>query len=366
MKTNNITESIRVVVADDSPAICRLLRQYLESDPAVKVVKTVQNGKNAMKAVQDLRPDVLTLDLNMPVLNGFETLKHIMAEHPIAVVLISGVSKEAAQITQHGLELGAVDFILKYEPGLTISPDSLRREIIAKVKAAAKVKLIRPIASHDELVNNERPLDFNRPSIRMPEHPSAEWANNISGLVVIGASAGGPVALKDLLSSLRIDFSFPLVIVQHMPEGFTAVLASQFNRQFSFPVREAVHGDYLSPGTVMIAPGNRHFLICSDGATQTSLTPAVNGHRPSIDVTMQSAAQIFGSYTTGVLLSGMGIDGIQGLLAIKQKCGTTFAQSRETCVIDTMPYTAIKKGIVQRVGSPTDIAHWLTEGLPQN
>jgi two-component system chemotaxis response regulator CheB len=156
-------------------------------------------------------------------------------------------------------------------------------------------------------------------------------------------------------------FSFPLVIVQHMPEGFTTILADQFNRMFPFPVWEARDGEPLYPRTVVIAPGNRHLLIRPDGIIQTTMTPPIKGHRPSIDVTMQSAAHVFGSHASGVILSGMGDDGSRGLLAIRNNCGNTFAQSRETCVIDTMPGSAIEKGIVQRVGSPADIGQWLCE-----
>ena len=145
-----------------------------------------------------------------------------------------------------------------------------------------------------------------------------------------------------------------------MPEMFTTILANQLNQLFSFSVKEAAQGDRLGPGVIWVAPGNRHLLICPDRRINITITPAVNGYRPSIDVTMQSAAQIFGRYATGILLSGMGTDGTKGMEAIKQNCGTTYAQSKETCVIDTMPYTATQKGVVQHVGSPTDIAHWLT------
>jgi len=356
-KKNIVSNSIHVVVADDSLFICRLLTQYLESEPTIKVIKTVQNGKAAMDAIRKHKPDVLTLDLTMPVLNGLEALKRIMAECPTAVLLISGISKQAARMTKAGLSLGAVDFILKYSPGKTISPDTLRREIIAKVKAAARVKLIRSIPTIGSR------LEIHKRAI-FPSAARSRYAvyRGISRLVVIGASTGGPLALKDLLSSLKEDFSFSIVIVQHMPKGFTAILAEQFDRLFSFPVSEARNREYLSSGTVLVAPADRHLLINSNGIVRITMTAEVNGHRPSIDVAMQSAAQTFGSDTAGVLLSGMGIDGIQGLTAIKHNCGATFAQSKETCVIDTMPYGAIKQGIVERVGSPAEIGGWLTEG----
>ena len=366
MTRSIISEFTRVVVADDSPFICRLLTQYLESDPLVKVVMTVQNGRDALNAVRDLKPDVLTLDLNMPILNGFGALKKIMFEYPISVVLISGISKKAAQMTKYGLELGAVDYILKYIPGKTVPPDCLRSEIIAKVKAASMVKAIRPnLSAYTKSYN--KPLSEQKPAVLGPDTTRISAARcKLSHLIVIGASTGGPLAIKELLLFLNSDFFFPIVIVQHMPDRFTAILAYHLNQQFSFCVREAFQGEYLAPGVILIAPGNRHLIICPDRSINLSMKPAVNGYRPSIDVTMESAARVYDLHVTGILLSGMGTDGAKGLAAIKQNYGTTYAQSRESCVIDVMPYTAIKKGVVQQVGSPADIARWLNEEFERN
>jgi two-component system chemotaxis response regulator CheB len=347
-------EWIRVVVADDSPFICRLLKHYLESDPSITVVKTAFNGRDAVDSVKAVRPDVVTLDLDMPVMSGIDALRQIMVECPTAVVLISGLGKQAAQMTTRGLSLGAVDFILKYSPGVTIPADSINREIVAKVKAAAQVKVIRSIPSMEARFNG-----FSKPLILEPPKTELLLERGERRLVIVGASTGGPLALKDLLASLRNDFSFALIVVQHMPEGFTATLAAQFNRLFSFSVREASQGEFLSPGSVLVTPGDRHLLVRPDGSLLISLAAKINGSRPSIDATMQSAAQVFGSDVTGVILSGMGMDGTEGLLSIRRNGGTVYAQSKETCVIDTMPKTAIRKGIVHRVGSPKEIGRWL-------
>lgn len=366
MKRSTESNFTRVVVADDSPFICRLLTQYLESDPLVKVVATVQNGKDALEAVRDLKPDVLTLDLNMPVLNGFGALKKIMVEYPTSVVLISGVSKKASQMTKYGLDLGAVDYILKYIPGETLPPDCLQSEIISKVKAAAMVKAIKPnLSAYMDLGNTT--LTDKKPTFPGSDTVRASAEDReLSNLIVIGASTGGPLAIKGLLLFLSSDFFFPIVIVQHMPERFTAILANQLNQQFSFCVREASHGEYLAPGIILVAPGGRHLLICPDRSVNLTMTPAVNGYRPSIDVAMESAARVYGLHATGILLSGMGTDGTNGLAAIKRKNGVTYAQSKETCVIDVMPCAAVKEGVVQQVGSPADIAHWLNEGFKRN
>jgi len=355
---------IRVGVADDSPFICRLLTQYLESDPDIKVIGVAGNGKEAVDIVRKQKPDVLTLDLNMPVLDGLGALGQIMAQYPMPVLLITGVSKKAAQMTEKGLALGATDFIFKYSGDAAIPPESLRREIIAKVKAGARVKVIR----HIPRISSG--LGIRGSGLKVRDSGFGERGprdeERISKLTVIGASTGGPLALKELLISVGqskkfADNPFPIVIVQHMPQRFTKILAAQFDRFFPFPVKEAEDGDSLIPGTVLIAPGNRHLLIHSNGAVHTTMTPEINGHRPSIDVTMQSAAQVFASCTRGVVLSGMGDDGTKGLWAIKNNCGNTFAQSGETCVIDTMPHSAVRKEVAERVGSPSEIGKWLSD-----
>ncbi len=355
------TFMVRAVVADDSPFVCRLLTQYLESDPDIRVVQTAHDGAQAIEATRRLKPDVLTLDLNMPVLNGLEALKRIMTERPTPAVLISGVSRAAAERTRQGFALGAVDFVLKYSPGAATPPEAVRREIVAKVKAAARVKVIRsipPMAGRFPLVNRRPRAETDALRGRPPRQ--------VPHLVAVGASTGGPLALKALLTSLRPGFPFALVIVQHMPEGFISILANQFDRMFPFPVREALDGAPLTEGTVLIAPGGRHLLVAQDGRVNVVGGPEINGQRPSIDVTMQSAAQAFGNYATGVILSGMGRDGVQGMTAIRNNRGATFAQSRTTCVVDSMPAAVIDLGIVQGVGSPYEIGRWISRGLMKN
>jgi len=276
------------------------------------------------------------------------------------VVLISGVSKEAARMTEKGLSLGAVDFILKYSPDAAVPPEALRKEIIAKVKAAARIKVIRSIPSMDARFRKKTPdgADHRLPE-PVPEAAPPVPPGRAPNLVVVGASTGGPLALKELLTQLGGNFPFSMIIVQHMTEKFTAILAEQFNNLFPFPVREAADGDRLTPGTVLVAPGDRHLLVLPDGTVQISTTREINGHRPSIDVAMQSAAQAFGERTAGVILSGMGNDGAQGMLAIRHNCGATYAQSGETCVIDSMPKSAMDKDVIDRVGTPAQIGRWL-------
>lgn len=350
------TQPIRVIVADDSPFICRLLTRHLESGPGIRVVATANDGKEAVEAVRKHRPDVLTLDIDMPVLSGIDALRIIMTDCPTAVILISGLSRQGARLTEEGLALGALDFILKYSSDHATEPDAVRKEIVAKVKAAARVKVIRSIPSMaTRVVTARKSAAVEMWRLEMPTY------RDPFRLVVVGASTGGPLALRELLSALERDFPFAIVVVQHMPPGFTATMAAHFDRLFPFSVREAGRGDWLRPGAVLVAPGDRHFLMDSKGRVLFRAAAGRRGYIPSIDVTMQSAAERLGRYATGVLLSGMGGDGVQGLKEILSHGGQTFAQSRETCVIDGMPAAAIARGVAHRVGSPAQIAGWLNE-----
>jgi two-component system chemotaxis response regulator CheB len=382
-----MTGPIRVVVADDSPFVCRLLTSYLQSSPDFQVVGTALNGSRAVELVKELRPDTVTLDLEMPEMNGLEALEHIMYDCPTPVVLVSGVSRRAAAITLQALDLGAVDFILKYIPGLDTNPEALRQEIMAKVRAASQIKVIRSLRTHrpqDEAAAPAlRPLDKlgttqAQDTAPSPAYPPAmpevddalpERAQRRDvlpflpgGVVVIGASTGGPVALRELLGNLPADFPAAVIIIQHMPATFTEVLAAQLDRQVPLKVKEAQAGDRLQPGLALVAPGDYHLLLRPDSRVELSRGPEIGGHRPSIDVTMQSVAQLYGARTKGVVLTGMGNDGSLGLVSIRAKGGKTFAQDAASCVVNGMPQRSIEKGVVDHVASPTKIAQLLRLG----
>jgi two-component system chemotaxis response regulator CheB len=364
-----MTGPIRVVVADDSPFVCRLLTSYLQSSPNFQVVGTALNGARAVDLTKTLRPDAVTLDLEMPEMNGLEALEHIMYDCPTPVIMVSGVSRRAAAITLQALELGAVDFILKYTPGVDTNPEALRREIIAKVRAASQIKVIRSLRPR-------RPRDRKAalpPSLASPPVvakaeedvlPERGRRSKIlpllpGGVVVIGASTGGPVALRELLSNLPTDFSAAVIVVQHMPASFTQVLAAQLDRQVPLKVKEAEAGDRLQPGLVLVAPGGYHLLLRPDSRVELKQGPEIGGHCPSIDVTMQSVVQLYGARTKGVVLTGMGNDGSLGLVSIRAKGGKTFAQDAATCVVNGMPQRAIEKGVVNHVAPPARIAQLL-------
>ena len=356
---------IGVVVVDESPIVCRLLTSFLEAAPDLRVVGTARTGDRALDLVKALRPQAVTLALELPGMSRLEALQRIMEECPTPVVLISGVSRRAAAVTLRALELGAVDFILKYSPGADTDPGRLQQEIVSRVRMAARIKVIRSLRPRLLLGRGPGPPPRPAPPRKWPEpvpeqvsrRPAA--APTSGGMVVIGASTGGPLALRELLANLPANFPGGILVVQHMPASFTGVLAARLNRQVRLSVREARDGDLLEAGLVLVAPGDYHLLVRPDGHVELSRGPEIGGNRPSVDVTMQSAAQVFGPRTRAVVLTGMGHDGTQGLVAVRSKGGTTFAQDAASCVVNGMPQRAVDAGVVDHIASPAGIARLL-------
>jgi two-component system, chemotaxis family, protein-glutamate methylesterase/glutaminase len=346
-----MSTSIRVVVADESPFVCRLLTTHLHSSPDIQVVGTARTGPRALELVKSLRPAAATLAMEMPGMNGLQTLERIMQECPTPVILVTGVSREAARVTLRALELGAVDFVLKYTPGADTNPDTLRRRIVSTVRTAAGVKVIRLLGGP------RRSVEATNPVVAVPA--GEPRPRRLREVVVIGASTGGPVALRELLSRLPADFVGAVLVVQHLPASFTGVFAEQLTRQVALPVKEAEDGDRLEPGRVLIAPGGLHLLVQPDERVSLNDWPEVGGHRPSVDVTMQSAARVYGPRVRGVLLTGMGEDGARGMVAIKAHGGQTFAQDAASCVVNGMPQRAVDAGAVDVVAPPAELARLL-------
>lgn len=339
----------RVVVIDDSPFVCALIARYLEASDDLEVIGTLTDGARAVERIRELAPDVITLDLEMPDVNGLEVLQRLMEHAPTPVVVISGVSGRGATMTLQALERGAVDFALKFTPDEPTDPELLRHEIQTKVRQAADIRVVRTVPTELQRTTptpGPNPLVF--PTKSQPPR-----------VVVIGASTGGPLALRELLGHLPASFPGSIVIVQHIPASFTSVLAAQLQRHTELEVREADHGDRLQPNTVWVAPGGRHFVLGEQTRIALREGPAINGHCPSIDVTMQAVAHAFGHRAVGVVLTGMGSDGVHGLRAIRATGGTTYAQDQATSTVHGMPQRAIEEGVVDHIGSPRDIATWL-------
>lgn len=355
--------AVRVLITDDSPIVCRLLASHLRSAADLEVVGTAHTGERAVELNDTLRPDVLTLDLGMPGMGGIEALRQIIRRRPVPVVLLSGVSREAAELTVKGLALGAVDFIPKYQPDHDTDPHLLKEQLVSKVRLAAGVKVIRSLAPlpGSGVISAPRYV-FRKPPVELLVTPApALGPYPMGGVVVIGASTGGPTAVRELLCGLSTDYPAAVVIVQHMPATFTRALADQLDRQTPLTVKEAVHGDRLRPGFALVAPGDRHLEIRPDGRVSVHTGDKVGGHRPSADVTLQSAAAVYGGRACGVLLTGMGEDGARGLLAVRAAGGRTFAQNEASCAVYGMPRRAVELGAAECVDTPAGIGGRLLE-----
>ncbi len=326
---------VRVLVVDDSALMRKLIPQMLASDESIEVVGTAMDGSFCLKKIDELKPNVVTLDLEMPGMNGIDTLKEIMRRQPVPVIVFSSHSTEGATVTMKALGLGAFDFVTKPKDASAHMTETAR-ELIAKVKAAAECKL--------------------KPRMRagLPAKPEKiQLANsNPSRIVAIGVSTGGPQAMEYLLSQLPGDFPGTIVVVQHMPDGFTEMFAKRLDELSALRVKEAQSGDVLQPGRVLICPGNRHLKVkrlpLGDIAVLSD-EARMNGHRPSVDILLRSVAEEFKNHAVGVLMTGMGDDGAEGLGAIKKEGGMTIAQSEDSCVVYGMPKAAIERGYAIRV-----------------
>lgn len=329
---------VRVLVVDDSALMRKLIPQMLATDNSIEVVGTAMDGSFALKKIEELQPNVVTLDLEMPGMNGMDTLKEIMRRHPLPVIVVSSHSTEGASITLKALALGAFDFVAKPQDA-TLHMAEAARELIAKIKVAAECKVMRPGWLMGAPV---RPTKIT--STKLTHAPTRA--------IGIGISTGGPQALEYLLAQLPTDFPGTILIVQHMPEGFTDMFARRLDDLCALRVKEAQSGDVLQAGRVLVAPGSRHMTVkrlpMGDVAVLNDEGP-VNGHRPSVNVLFRSLANEFGRNGIGVLMTGMGDDGAEGLGEIKKAGGVTIAQSEESCVVFGMPKAAIERGYATRV-----------------
>jgi two-component system, chemotaxis family, protein-glutamate methylesterase/glutaminase len=342
-------QPVRVLVVDDSALMRKLIPQILESDKSIEVVGTAMDGNFGLKKIAELKPQVITLDLEMPGMGGLEMLKEIMHRHRIPVIVVSSHSTQGASVTLKALSLGAFDFVAKPNDVSQRMPE-IARELISKIKAAAQSRGIQISA----------PADTAGPLSQKKVRPGAN--QQPTKLVAIGISTGGPQSLQYVLSQLPADFLGSIVVVQHMPEGFTEMFARRLDEGCAINVKEAQSGDLLLAGRVLICPGNRHLKVKRMPLGDIAILsddPRVNGHRPSVDVLFKSVAEEFNSRALGVIMTGMGDDGVHGLGLIKAAGGMTIAQSEQSCVVFGMPKAAIDSGHAMRVVDLSAMANTL-------
>lgn len=344
--------TIDVLVVDDSPLMQRIITSLLESDPRIRVVATAADGLEAIELVRAVRPDVLTMDIEMPRMDGLTALRQIMIEMPTPTVVLSGVQEAAAAV--QALEVGAVEFVAK--PSGTVSVDlyKVRDELIAKVKLATLVNLERAALQMRTAITPISDLPA-----KLPPRPI---------LVAVAASTGGPQALAKVCRQLPADLPASLLVVQHMPASFTASFAQRLDQHSPLHVQEAREGQAVRPRAAYLAPGGQHMVVRAERErTIVHLLDSapVNSVRPSADVLMEAVAQVAGAFSVGVVLTGMGRDGARGLAHIKEAGGATLAQDRDSCVVFGMPKAAIDSGAVDQVLPLSEIPSALVEVLKE-
>src|SRR5438067_13717463 len=319
-----MSDPVRVLVVDDSALMRKLIPQIIERDTGIQVVGTAMDGEFALKKMEELKPDVVTLDLDMPRMDGMETLRLIVRNHKVPVIIVSSHTTQGASATFKALASGAFDFVAKPKDAASAHMEDISKELIGKIKVASQSGV--PQASNPALVLSEP---------RRAAKPTAKPKRAPSKIVAIGISTGGPNALQYLLSQLPGDFPGSIVVVQHMPEGFTDMFARRLDECCAIDVKEACSGDVLLAGRALICPGNRHMRVRRMPLGDVVVLgddEKVNGHRPSADVLFQSVAQEFTSNGIGLLMTGMGEDGADGLGAVKAAGGLTVAQDESSCV----------------------------------
>ncbi|NPV81884.1 MAG: chemotaxis response regulator protein-glutamate methylesterase [Firmicutes bacterium] len=342
--------AIKVLVVDDSAFMRKVLTNILRSHPGIQVVGTARNGEQALELVDELKPDVITLDVEMPVKNGIETLEELMAKRPTPVLMISSLTQENAKVTIECLEKGAIDYIPKPSGSISLDLAKKESEIIAKVFAAARAKVKVP-----------------RKGSWLSEKIETTTLHRGMG-IAIGASTGGPRNILDVIPCLPQDFPAPVFYVQHMPPAFIPSYAERLNQLSQLTVKEAEHGEISEAGVVYLAPGDYHMTVIrrnfGDGCMIClSKEPEETVFRPSVDVLMVSMASVFRDKAIGVLMTGMGRDGAEGMKAIQAKGGLTIIEDKSTCAVFGMPSAALEEGAAEIVAPSYEIPRQIIRGL---
>lgn len=342
-------DKIRVLVVDDSLLMRKIISDGINNDPDLEVIDKAKNGKEALEKIFSLKPDVVTLDINLPIIDGISVLEEVMKKQPTRVLILSAYTREGTSSTMRALELGAIDFITKPSGEISLDIYKLKDTIASKIKLAAKVD-----------------LDKFLPVRAISPYP--EKSAVIKKLVVIGASTGGPKAVLNIMQAIPEGLPAAFLIVQHMPKGFTASFAERISWQGRIKTKEAQDLDIVLADKGFVAPAGYHMLLEKGSqAVRIKLNqgPLVNFVRPSIDVTMASAVEAFGKNVIGVILSGMGKDGLEGCQKIKKRGGTVIVQDEETSVVWGMPRAVYEADLADKILPVSKIADSITNAIAQ-
>ena len=353
--------NIKVLIVDDSALVRNMLTEILNSDPDIEVVGTAANPIIARTKIKSLKPDVLTLDVEMPEMDGVTFLRNLMRLRPMPVVMVSTLTEQGADITFEAMELGAIDFIAKPKTDFANTIESYSEELITKVKTAsvAKVQTFDPSRSQKSPLDNLPHVDpANSADAILGKTASRRPFKTTDKLIAIGASTGGTEAIKQVLVDFPADAP-GTVITQHIPEAFSGPFAKRLDSMCAMTVKEAVDGEQILRGHAYVAPGSQHLMVERDGARFVCRLhdgPPVNRHKPSVDVMFRSVAQNIGANAVGVILTGMGNDGAEGLKEMQDAGSATFAQDEKTSVVWGMPGEAVKLGAADEILPLTKIA----------
>lgn len=371
----DFSKKSKLLIVDDSAFMRKLISDFFVGNPRVEVVGTARNGKDAIKKIQQLQPNVVTMDVEMPEMNGLEALKEIMAICPVPVVMLSSTTRSGTDTTMMAMEYGAVDFVAKPSGTISLDLHKIQNELVHKVEQATQVsitKLKKPIGtrrSEPSISSIQTPPRWKKEAL--PQQPASpkpflhpvrkEWSKASRKVVLIGTSTGGPRALQEVITKIPSDIQAPILIVQHMPAGFTKSLANRLDQLSDIKVKEAEHGDILQNGVAYIAPGGYHVKLRKVGTTfgivldQTE--PPRSGHRPSVDVLFEDVSRFNEFDKIAVIMTGMGYDGSKGLVALKQTGNVmAIAESADTCIVYGMPKAAVETQLVDEVADVDDIA----------
>jgi len=350
-------KKFRVLVVDDSAFMRKVLETIFNADEQLQVVGHAKDGREAIALSESLKPDVITMDLNMPHMDGLQATAHIMTNSPRPIVIVSSETKEGAEATLKSLELGAIDFVAKPGGGVDLDMESVKEDLLRKVRVAAKVRVVRTASRIASALQTPTKSPIAAPLVSKPVVPMANAVDNMRfPVVVLAASTGGPATVMRLAPGFTREFPAAVILVQHMPATFTSQYALQLAEFTGIRVKEADSNDTVQPGTLYVCPGGQHLRVSPTGRIQLDATTGrIEGYLPNIDVTMETVAAYAGAMSIGVVLTGMGSDGARGVRTIKQAGGFVLAQDEATSVIFGMPAEAIKTGAVDHTLGIDDI-----------
>ncbi|MFS1518394.1 chemotaxis response regulator protein-glutamate methylesterase [Bacillus sp. SM2101] len=354
-------KQVKVLIVDDSAFMRKLISQFLKEDHQIEVVGTARNGEDALTKIKQLNPDVITMDVEMPTMDGIEALKKIMTHNPIPVIMLSSTTKEGTENTIVAMQYGAIDFIAKPSGGISLDLHKVKDEIVSKVLLASKVNMNNfqiPTGKAKSITSSlAKYSKIELRSMSQLSHNSSKQANK--KILCIGTSTGGPRALQKVLQGFPKSINVPIIIVQHMPAGFTKSLASRLNSLCDICVKEGENGEIIQNGTAYIAPGGSHLKVKKVGTSlvlQIDQSSIKNGHRPSVDVMLESVSEISGYMKIAIIMTGMGSDGTEGLKTLKSKGNAkAIAESQDTSIVFGMPKSAIAANVIDDVADLGDI-----------